>query len=508
MLKKARFRWPGKTECSVTEIVSENGRMRFRDILSITENLCVLLDGAASEDSAGGMEYIHPDNVLISAAGDVRLEARKLPLSSLEDYLPPELNRGDPVPPGARVYALGTLMLYMATGQEKKAETDVSVDNHILRSLIVSCTAFDPKHRFRDIQELLRAIRHETRAWKRALPVLILSLLVCLLAAALLFFWRSGKTRGGAVGEVAGYVAGLSRGFEQGFSDAPGIGLRSATLDARSGNLSGNYSAAGGAIAVCGEDAVFFFSGENLCRMDPYTKEFRVLAALPGAYDLQYHGGRLYCCTDERVLCLDPKTAKEEAICDSYGGRLYIFDDTFYLYDSAETGYLYRIDPARKTLTQLNGSMTYRCLNVVGGKLYYIDADRGNSICRSDPDGSNIQLISSSAYESLCVHESRLYAGTEDGLVRMDLNGGSLENLTTLPAAFPNASDGGIFYISGGSRALEWLSLDSRTRYTVVHAHVGSFNVAGQWIFYQNEDDGGNLWCVRISGKDNAVISQ
>ena len=84
----------------------------------------------------------------------------------------------------------------------------------------------------------------------------------------------------------------------------------------------------------------------------------------------------------------------------------------------------------------------------------------------------------------------------------MDLNGGSPEILTGLPAASPNASDGGIFYIAGSGRTLEWMSLDGRTRFTVVSTPTSSFQVAGKWIFYQNEDDGGRLWKVRVSGAD------
>ena len=503
MLRKPRFRWQEKTERSLSELVSEDGILPSGEILYLTDRLCSILDSMRTM-SLSGRECIHPDNVVIDIRGNVRLAERELPPSAMEDYLPPEADRGNLVKPGTRVYALGMLMLYMATGEAKRAEADVSIDDRTILSLIERAAAFNPAERFRNTGELQEAIRQETRVGKKALPILISAVLVCLLIGLLFVFWQRGAARGGEAGEADGYRAGFSQGFEQGFSDAPGIGIHSGAFDAHNGNLSGNHAAEGGAFAVCSEDAVFYLAEDNVYRMDPYTKEARVLAAAPGAYDLQYYSGRLWYCTPKSVICLDPETAKEEVICDSRGGRLYIFEDSFYLYDCTETGYLYRIDPDSKALTQLNGVMKYRCLNIVGEKLYYIDEERGNSIYSSDLDGSNVRLISSSAYESFCIYEDKLFAGTEGGLIRMDLNGGSPEKLTSLSAHSSNASDGGVFYISGSGRTLEWISPDGKTRYTVVPGRAGSFNVAGQWIFYRNEDDGGRLWRVRISGADNA----
>ncbi len=246
---------------------------------------------------------------------------------------------------------------------------------------------------------------------------------------------------------------------------------------------------------------------------DPYqtnafTGETRLLRSDPGAYGLQYYDGSLFCCTPEHVLRIDPDSAKEEVLCDSNGGRLYIYDDVLYFHDSAGTGYLYRIDPGKKTLTQLAGAAQYRCLNAADGTLYYIDPANGNAICRSDPDGGNLSVISSGSYEDFCIYDGGLYVGTEYGLVRMDLNGGSPEILSALPASSPNASDGGIFYISGSGKTLEWLSPDGRIRYTVIPTRTSSFQVAGQWIFYRNEDDAGRLWKVRISGSDSALAVQ
>lgn len=502
MRKKSHPLWKRAGEGTLAELVGEGRALRKKDILFVIRQLCLL---PAEQDN-----FLHPKNILVERDG-IWLLKTPLPFPEREAYLPPERGRteaGECGASGERVYALGMLMLYMGTGTLKKAEAEAVLGDRSLLSLIRRCTAFAPEERFRDDKALLEAIEGQTDIRKRILPALSAALFAFLLAAILLFSCREGRARGRAVGEAAGYDAGFPAGFEQGLSDAPGIGLREAALGAHSGNLSGNYAAEGGAVAVSGGGRVFFVLDGSVRQMDPYTGETRTLLPAAGAYDLQFYGDRLYCCTEKKLLSIDPETAKAEELCDSRGDRFYIFDDGLYLYDSAGTSYLYRVNPDTGGVTQLNGAVECRCLNVVEGKLYYIAPDLGSCICRSDLDGNNVSLISSSAYGSLCIHGGHIYAGSKDGLIRMDLNGGAIESLAALPADAPIATDGGIFYISGSDRTLNWLSSDGKTRYTIVSTRTGGFNVAGQWIFYQNQEDGGRLWRVRIGGADNARLTQ
>ena len=507
MRRKRRFKWSGKTECSMTELVSENGALRSDLVLLITEQLCLLLE---HPDNAGpsARVILHPDRIAVNQYGEVRFTEQDVPASELEAYLPPELDRADPSSPRARVYALGMLMLYMSTGQEKKAEAEIALDNSALLPLIERSTAFDPDLRYESVRDLLTAVRREKNTGRKLFPVLLTVLFIGLLAAALFFAWQKGTAGGAESGAAAGYESGYARGYGQGFSNAPGIGMSAAAVPVHSGNLSGNYAAEEGPITAFRETDVFFLSDGDLFRMNAFTGETQLLRSDPGAYGLQYYEGSLYCCTQEHILRIDPDTAKEEILCDSNGGRLYIYDDVLYFHDSGVTGYLYRINPDKKELTQLAGTGQYRCLNVADRTLYYIDPSNGNVICRSDINGGNLSIISSGAYESFCIYDGGLYVGTEYGLVRMDLNGGSPEILSALPASGPNASDSGVFYISGREKTLEWLSPDGRTRFTVVPTRTSSFQVAGQWIFYRNEEDGGRLWKVRISGSDSALAVQ
>lgn len=490
------------------DIVSEDGMLRTKEIFYIIRQLCLLRGNESAEIKSDRNRHIHPKNVHLSVDGTVRLSNEKYPFSVIGTYLPPELDRADPMTPAAEVYALGMLMLFMATGKEKKTDADAVVGDHFLFSLIERCTAFDPKERIQDTGKLLDAVRQRGRGGRNLLFALMILAFICLLFSFIFCFWQQGKRRGSAVGEAAGFASGYASGYEQGLSDAPGIGLRGAAFDANNGNLPGNLTAGGGAVSAFSGDSVFFLFEGNIFRMDPYTEDMEIIVPDSGAHDLHYYDGFVYYCTNENIVRVDPVTKRIEVFCDSHTGQLYIFDNAFYLYENRKTDYLYKIDPVKKTVKQLNGAMKYLCLQIIGDQIYYIAPDRENSIYCCDLDGGNDLLVSSNAYESFCIYDGKLYAGTESGLIRMDLNGGNSERLTAHPASFPNVSDAGIFYVSGSEKTLEWLSFDNKTRYTIVSSRTGSFNVAGQWIFYQNEDDGGTLWRIRASGADNAKVTK
>ena len=485
-------------------MVTEYGPMRAKKILPIIEQLCVMFEKPENNNKH---LLIHPSSVIVDEYGDVRVIEREAAFSEIAAFLPPEQSRAELSSQSEKVYALGMLMLYMATGQEKKSEAEVSLEKSGLLSLIRRSTAFDPMDRFDDVSSLHAAVKREMRSGRKVLSFMLYVLYAAALAALVYAGWIMGGINGAKTGDTAGYRPGYEEGFERGAYNAPGITVDAPSFNSSNGSLPGNYSVGKGPVASYSEKNVYFLIDEEIFQMDTATGKTNSIKEVNGAYSLQYYQGSLYCCTPTHILRIDPETNKEEFFCDSLGGCLYIFDDAFYLYDSIGTHYLYRISKTGKEMTQLSGATEYRCLNVVDGKLYYIDPEKGNGICCSDPDGGDLRLISSSSYESICVYNEKIYAATGNGLIRMDLNGGNPEKLTALPAYFPNVSDGGVFYISGSGRTLEWMSSDGKTRFTVVPTRTSAFQVAGKWILYQNEDDGGRFWKVRVGGADSERIS-
>ncbi|MDR0841687.1 MAG: DUF5050 domain-containing protein [Christensenellaceae bacterium] len=517
MLVKPKYKWQDRKERSVYEIITEDGVMRPKEIRYLVQQLCRILDNQNDKASSWSSCSIHPQTILVNVSGIVRLSTLDLPLSAREAYIPPEQDQFDKITFGSIMYALGMVMLFMATGHEKKADLDAFIDDSSIRALIVRCIAFDPRMRFQNIKELSSSIRQTKRGRKSGVFLLLFLVCACTATSFIFLFYQRGNEHGKAVGKESGYAAGYASGYEKGFSDAPGIGIEGASFVSELGNLSGNLTAGNGAIAARSEDEIFFLFEKNIYRMNPYTGNMQLFVANAGAHDLNYDSGWLYYCTDASVLRVNPKTMKEEVFCDSRSGQLYIADGNFYLHDIFDTGYLYRISENEGTLTQLNDMTEYHCLNIMGEKLYFIDAEKSNNIYCCNLDGGNLKLISSNSFESFCIYDDKIYAYaasfekddinySASFLICMDLDGGNIESFTNIPAYYPNVTDGGIFYITGNNRTLEWMSHNGRTHYTIVSSRTSFFNIAGRWIFYLNEEDGGTLWRVRIDGSDNVKV--
>ncbi len=503
MRKKRLFTWNGKTERSIAELVSEDGVLNTGTVCRIVRRLCALLE---DPEARLGRLMLCPASVMVDEYGDVRVVEREYSPSEIGARVTPEQDRAELTSQSEKVYALGMLMLYMATGEEKKADAEVSLEKSRLLPIILRSTAFDPMDRYEGVSALSAALKRETRVGRKLAPFLLYLLYAAAVAALVYFAWQTGGAYGAKAGDAAGYGPGYAAGYGRGVYAAPGLLVEAASADPAAGSFSGNYASGEGPTAAFTGKDVFFLHDGDVVRMDAVTGETEILKKRSGAYSLQYYQGSVYCCTPEHVLRIDPETKKEEVLWDSLGGRLYIFEDDFFLYDSAGTHYLYRVSNTGRTLTQISGAREYLCLNVTGGKLYYIDPNHGNGICCSDRDGNNVKLVSSSSYESFCVYDGKIYAASPYGLIRMDLNGSNPEILSALPAYLPNASDSGTFFISGSGKTLEWISPDGGTRYTVIPTRTESFQLAGGWLLYRNEDDGGRLWKARVSGADNGRV--
>ena len=504
MQKKIKFKRFEKTERSIKEIVEEDGVIGVSDILYITEKLCLLLNKPTNNEAEKNTT-IYPDNIMVNVYGDIRIVQKVKEPSILEPYIPPELPHFKSEDSKAEVYSIGILMLYMMTGKEKKKEMNIGLISPDVIPLIESCTAFDPNERFNDTAQLLAVIQSKTGFRIESITSFPGIFLICLAVAFTSFFGWIGTKQGADYGKSTGYRSGFLKGFDQGYLDAPGIGLNPVSAERNNGNLSGNFIVEDGPIAVYDGEYVYFLTAESLCRMDPYTREIDYIEKLSNAYGLQCLDGSLYYCLDGKIYQKNAKTEKAKIVCESGGMQFYIFENEFYLYDEYGTGYLYRLEVGKGLLKQLNGTVSYKCLNIVDGQLYYISPEWDNCLCRSDLDGGNNTIISSGKYRSMCIYDGQIFAVDEDGIVCMDFKGGNNKRIVNGEINDPNVCNGGIYYISENG-SLEWMSIDGKYRYTIVNTKTRCFNVAGQWIIYKNEEDNDSLWRVHIGGSYNARI--
>ena len=519
MFGKMHFTWSSTEKKSIREIVTEQGVRPEKEILYIIRKLCAVLENKDGKETEIP-PCLLPQNIFLNTEGEIFLSPQKISFSLQEPYYPPEQMREERVRNKNYIYNLGMLMLFMAVGDTNKAKLDALAENKILQEVIEKCTAFDPDMRFSSPKELLSFVARKKRKWEKWIAALLTLAGTGMLLTLLFYFYTEGEQTGEAAGRESGYMAGYAGGYEKGLAEAPGIGLGASPYDFRRGNLFANVAASNGAFLAQSEDELFFIHQRNIYRMNPYTEKIKLLVENAEAFHLSYYDGWLYYSAKEKVFRVHPLSLRQEVFCEQRSGLLYIEDGEFYLDDAAENGYLYKINPQTGELRQLNGITDYHCFHVADQRIYYTDKENDYAVYRCDLDGSNRKLVSSNHCEWICLYENKIFgyaAGYETEeerkssspagfLIRMDLEGGSMQKIGHIPASYLNVTSGGIYYVAGQNKTLEWMSFDGRIHYTIVPTATGPFNLAGRWIFYVNREDGDSLWRVRVDGSGNKKV--
>lgn len=506
-------------ERSIFDMISEDGVMESRKIIAILKKLPKVLE-EETQNPKLNHRVLCSYCVFLNEQGQIRISDLKSPLSLCEMYFPPECSANEKLSQSHHVYSLGILMLFMATGDCNKASLDEMSDRNVLKEAIQKSTSFDPKQRFKNVEEIVEFIAKKQNKTKKILASILSLALVCLVIYCATYFYQRGRDDGQMTGKQTGYESGYSLGYEKGFLDAPGIGIKESLYHEQMGNLPANISANKGAFAVRSENEVFFIDRGRIYKMDPFSKKTSLLLEDSSAFHLSYYAGSLFYCNDKEIRKLDLKTMLDEVFCDVKTGLLHIVDGEFYLDDIGGTGYLYKIDPNTKEIKQLNNFTGYHCLNIVDRRLYYSDPEKEHNLFSCDLDGGNVRLLNSNDCEWFCIYNHKIiaYANSYDDydkkrinpsasfLISTDLDGSNMNRLSHIPAYYVNVTEGGIFFVAGNNKTLEWMSIDGKISYKILSTRTGPFNIAGRWIFYLNEEDGGKLWRVRIDGSDNERI--
>ena len=102
------------------------------------------------------------------------------------------------------------------------------------------------------------------------------------------------------------------------------------------------------------------------------------------------------------------------------------------------------------------------------------------------------------------------FGGSGDAVAAAPLKSGILRQIGPLADCEDNgvALDDvlGIFFLDRTGESIVRCSFDGRIRERITGNRVKDFNIAGSWIFYHNENDGGSLWSVRLDGANDHPV--
>lgn len=174
---------------------------------------------------------------------------------------------------------------------------------------------------------------------------------------------------------------------------------------------------------------------------------------------------------------------------------------------------LYRVDPEGSKPIRLNEEPTAHA-NISGQWIYYLNKE-DKHIYKMRLDGREKSRLNQHQSADILVAGGWIYYRNMSDhwrLYRMSTAGTGSDRLTRDPVyQFNVDSDGGIFFTNGSDgKTLYRLSIDEAARTTeqvkLNDDSTANLNIAGDWIYYINESEGGSLYRIRPDGTDRAAV--
>lgn len=225
-------------------------------------------------------------------------------------------------------------------------------------------------------------------------------------------------------------------------------------------------------------------------------------------------------------------------------------DGLIYYKNHAQLGWLYSMKPDGSERTQVGDGISVSNLVAAGDKLYYSDDGNNGRLCMMNLDGSDSQDLNEVNSEYFLVDDDWLYyiATGEDGkmyAVKLDgsetrlvtddekvrsmyiedgviyytvyegngeyrysinLDGTDKQKLSEEKVEKLTFADGKMYYSSSGVAVMD---IDGSNQKQIIETEswVSCINVAGDWIFYTDHDDGDSIHVVKTDGSEHAKLN-
>ena len=193
-------------------LVKGQGILKADQILDITMELCDVLHYLHHRNPPVVHRDIKPENIILTKDGSVKLIdfgiARQFSAGSTKDtriigtepYMAPEQFGSEQTDGRADIYAIGVVMVYMATGEADKSDLKKAFPVKALIPIVQKCIQKDRDRRFANALRLKhRLLRYKRKTVKK---LLVLAIALVLVAAAF------------AVGLYLGREQGFQRGID------------------------------------------------------------------------------------------------------------------------------------------------------------------------------------------------------------------------------------------------------------------------------------------------------
>ncbi len=501
------------------EIVTEKGCLSAEDIYGIVGKLADILSYLHRQTPPVIHRDIKPQNIIAGTDGSIHLidfgiarehkQQRRQDTSIVLtlDYASPEQYGFEQTTPLSDIYSLGVVLLFLATGSTVRSDLEAQIVNNSLRELISQCIAFNPKMRIQSADEISEFL---TRSSRKALRRKRRFTTAAGFAAAALCFsvfaYGSGYLVGRGRAEALAHERGCQAGYTDGYRTSPQL-PRDITAEPYENSAFDNMAVSGGAFAAEGEGLVFYISDEGILSMVISGTNPKLVVNDTDVRALSYKNGWLYYSSGDKIMQTNIYSSESDILCDDINGQLLVADEYFYIHTSEGVSLL---EIKTGEMTPIDVLSNCKVLKTDGDYLYYIDSeDRALYCC--DLLGNNRTKLFDGHCVSVTLSGGDIFCAAEQNgakrILRMNPVTGDKEPLPEINADRLNSAGDSICFIDLSDNRIWRCSFDGRIRERVSANRARDFNIAGGWILYHNEDDGGRLWCVRLDGANDHPIS-
>ncbi|MDR1430887.1 MAG: protein kinase [Propionibacteriaceae bacterium] len=476
-------------------------------VYRVAGQLAAILDYLHRQDPPVIHRDIKPQNIIVRPDGSLGLTdfgiARTFKPDSASDtknmgtmqYAPPEQFGYAQSTPLTDIYALGIVLIYVATGSPDRQGLDQRIADPKLRAMIEKCIAFDPTQRFQSAAQLCKWLDKSQTGRKRwLLPALGT-------VAALAVVGVGGYFVNGAIGtSIPDAPRSASSGIPQPDpNSSPQSGPGAALDDPTAGNYPGNLVIGG--FAVAGDSELYVATPEGVVALSQQGQFLRKVSDSGTASDLNFYQGKLYYLLGGNVWTHDPATGETAELRRGGAGNLWVDQGGLYFADQYDSLRLYSLSLDGKTTKKADDFTTSYYRNLVAGSEYLCvgisNSDSGCELTSLDLASGKVHRFGLTSTRWVAAWDGWLYYSEdrETQLRRVRFDGSGDELVNSDPHYFNVPAEQGVFSLNAITNTVELINPESGSVFAVTGPDAQKFNLAGDWIIYQGQS--ANLRMIR-----------
>lgn len=203
-----------------------------------------------------------------------------------------------------------------------------------------------------------------------------------------------------------------------------------------------------------------------------------------------------------------PQNGNSHGNLANFGSAAFQDDWIYYAnFDDGET--LYKSQSDGSGFEQLSTDVV-ECINVLGDWVYYVNVSERNRLYKIKTDGTQRTLVSEDACASAVVSGDWIYYSAADGgyLYKIKTDGTERTRLNEEWSSDIYVVGDTVYYSNYAEYNISKIGIDGSNK-TVINGMDAclTLNVSDGWVYYRNNSDDGAIYKIRVDGSDRTKVN-